>query len=121
MMDANAQILFDDLAAAATHLTGVVGVDLYDHTPGAFCLVRGELYELTPCGIRDGFSEMVILEHPVNVQAFKGDEGKPISQLAALLVGKISAFVGDAFVYVGDYLAEFAPLWTAFRCGVAFS
>jgi hypothetical protein len=112
-MNSNAQILFDYRAASATGLARIAWIDLRYTPTSIFSFVRCELHKLIPCGIGYGFGETMILEHPSDVQVFKCDEGKSIDQLSALLMGKISALVGYALVYVRYYLAPLPSLWTA--------
>jgi hypothetical protein len=109
-MNANAQIFLDKFTAAATRLTCVAWIDLHYLSPGTFSLVRCVLNKLIPSGVCDGFSETVILEHPAYVQIFKHDDGKSVDELITLLMGKISAFVRYAFVYVSNYLVSLAAL-----------
>ena len=121
MMNTNAQIFLDQLSAATTHFACVAWIDLHCTSTSVFSFVRGELDKLTPCRVCDGFSQTMIFEHPSDVQLFKYDDGKSIDQLPAFLMGKISAFVGDSLVNVGNYFAAFLSLWTAFCSRAQFA
>src|SRR5215208_3960972 len=113
-MNTNAQILFYQFTAATTYLTGVAGIHLYALSISIFSFIVGVVYQLTPRRIGNGLSETMIFEHPAYVQIFKYDDAKPIDQLAAFPMSKISTFIGYAFVNLGNYFAAFLALRTAF-------
>src|SRR5215208_8001316 len=120
-MNTNAQIFLDKFTTARTDLARVAGIDLHRTASSVCSFVRCELHKLTPCGICDGFGETVILEHPAYIQVFKYDDCKSIDQLAAFLMGKVAALIGNAFVYVRDGLAPLVALWRAFLGGAQFT
>jgi len=67
--------------------------------PGHF--VANELDKLGPTRIRDRFGQMVVFEHPGNVQVLKDHAPKPIGDLAAQLVMELLAAVGDSLMLPG--------------------
>ena len=56
----------------------------------------------------------MILEHPLEIEFFKGDEGKLIDQLSTFLMGKIATTVGDSIMNMGNDFAAFLTFATAF-------
>src|SRR5687768_13351388 len=114
MMNTQAQIFLDVFSAARTHLTGVAWIDLPCTSPSFFRFVRCEIDKLTPGRVCDCFGETVIFEHPVDVELFKNDDSESVDQLAAFLMSKVSAPVGDAFMNCGNYLATFTALLCSF-------
>lgn len=119
-MTTNAQVFFDYLAAPATHLACVAWIDLRHTPPGTFSLVRCELDKTVPRRVCDGFGETMMPEHSAYVQLFKYDYFKSISQLSALLVGKVAAFVRYSLIYMRDDLSLLLSFWTAFLCRAQF-
>ena len=101
-VDTDAQIFLDQRPTTGASLTGVPGVDLHHATTSTFRLVRRVVDQLTPSSIGYALGETVVLEHPVNIQVLEGNDAKLVHQLATEFVGKISAAVRDALVYLGD-------------------
>ena len=102
-VDTDAQIFFDQRPTTGASLTGVPGVDLHHATTSTFRLVRRVVDQLTPSSIGYALGETVVLEHPVNIQVLKRNDAKLVDQPPTEFVGKISAAVGDALVYLGDH------------------
>lgn len=102
-VDTNAQIFWNQRPTTGASLTGVPGVDFHHATTSAFRLVRRVVDQLTPSSIGYALGETVVLEHPVNIQVLKRNDAKLVDQPPTEFVGKISAAVGDALVYLGDH------------------
>ncbi len=110
-MDANAQIYFDQRAAARACLRRMPGIDQYDPTTGPFCLVHRGADQLTPGGIGDTLGQAVVFEHSIRVHVLKGDDAVFVDPSARQFVGEIGPTVGDTLVYLGDNLAPLRSLW----------
>ena len=72
-MDALRQIFHDYCPASGALLTCPACINLSAQSPGAFSLIRCEHDELIPGRIRDGFRQMVISHHGLNIQLLKED------------------------------------------------
>lgn len=89
-------------------------VSLFDLPPCPAGLVLTEADKLRPTGIGDGFGQVLVFEHPVDVQVLKGDIAVPLYQIVAELVVKILALVGDPFMLNGYLNPGLAPVERAF-------
>ena len=69
--------------------------------------------ELVPTGISNGFSQVVIFQHAIDVETLKGDHAEVINQGAAQFVVKVLALVGDLLMDGGYSMTSFSPAVTA--------
>src|SRR2546425_133788 len=65
--------LLDDLPTPETFLRSVVGVHSNDLMSSTFSLGSENIKERAPGGVHDGFGEMMVFDHAVNVQVLDGN------------------------------------------------
>lgn len=80
-MGANFQFLLYDFTAARAKLRRIVCVYLNNHSTGTLSLVRSELNEPTPAGIRNALGQVTVLDHPLHIQIFERDQTVSIYEL----------------------------------------
>jgi len=73
-------------------------INLFELNPGPFRLVLQYRQELAPASIRHRTGELVVLNHPLDVQAFHNDPAIAVNKLCRELVMLIAASVGDLCV-----------------------
>ena len=115
-MDANRQVFRDNRAAARTHLGCVARINGDDRSSGPFCLLLGQPHYLAPRSIRDALvhAAPVVGLHGLNVQILEGDDLKFVHPLAAQLVCKVGATVGNALMNMLDSPPRLGAFWRAF-------
>src|SRR5690348_17156154 len=79
------------LAAARTVLAGVFRTDLHDGFDGAFSLVLQNQKELSPSGISDSFCQVVVREHPFDVEVLDIERIKLTHERMSELVLKVQS------------------------------
>lgn len=79
-MNASRKRLTNYLAAVAALLAGVLCVDQFHSTAGAFSLARQDADELAPASIGDTASQPAIPQHACHVEAFRSNDRVPIDQ-----------------------------------------
>src|SRR3990167_9124019 len=87
------------MAAFRTVLACIGRVYLYQVSTGAFSLVRKISDKLPPSYIRYIFTQTAIVNHFINRQIFYANSAILINDFSALLVGKISSFITNSFMY----------------------
>ena len=90
-MNAHRQGFPDHSATARTALRGAVGINQYARSTSFFRFVEGEARQLMPGSIRNTLRQTVVVEHPLGVQFFQGDEAVGVDHGAGELVGKVLA------------------------------
>ncbi len=115
-MHTNIKRLLNHLPTARALFRCVSWFNQHDHTTSILSFVRGVLYQLTPSGIRNAFCQAMILKHVLDMQIFKSHEPKTIYQLAAFLMSKVLAPVGNALMNVLYSLSAFCSFGCAFLC-----
>ena len=83
------QIFHDYCPASGALLTCPACINLSAQSPSAFSLIRCEHDELIPGRIRDGFRQMVISHHALNIQLLKEDCAIQINKQMAELMRKV--------------------------------
>ena len=79
--------------------------------PGRFVFDKGN--ELVPTSIGNGFGKVVISQHAVNVETFKGNRPKGIDNGSAQFVVKVFALIDDLLMNGSDNQLGFPPAITA--------
>lgn len=74
--------------------------DNFDAIPSGF--VFNEVYKLRPTSVGYGFSQVVILDHALDVECFHADMSKLINDLPTEFMVKVFTPVSDLFVGCGD-------------------
>ncbi len=92
------QFVVDQKADVTSFRTGKEAVYLFSKPTFPRAFVAQKVTEHPPTRIRDTFSQMVIFEHPANVQVLNFNVAKLIDDLAAFLVKEILPLVGNLFV-----------------------
>lgn len=101
-MNTNRQRLPYPVAALAAILTCVASINhLYLH-PGAFCLECQYVDKLAPASVRDATSQSVVLEKPLDVQAFHRNGSVVFHELMRNLMVHVASGVCDSGVEFGD-------------------
>ena len=80
--------------AADACLAGPARVNLYQHSTGAFCLIREHLDKGTPSGIVNGLCQHPGGE-PLDVQIFNCNQAVPVNQIARNLMLEVPALISD--------------------------
>jgi len=90
------------VAAFATILARVSWINSFKHTPGAFSLGLCHPEKVPPGNIADRLREMVVFQHPANVQILDRDRVKSSDKVGRYLVVKIIATARYFQVRLGD-------------------
>src|SRR5215467_3628203 len=77
------------VTAIATNLARVSWINSFKHTPGAFSLGLCHPEKVPPSHITDRLREMVVFQHPANVQILDRDRVKTSYKIGRNLVVKI--------------------------------
>jgi hypothetical protein len=88
---ANRQRHLLSVTAAAAILRSVARILSFYRAASVRSFARQDAKEWSPCHIIDGLGEMVMADHPANVQVFDRDPVKAGDQFLSLLVMKIFA------------------------------
>ncbi len=117
-MSSDRQIFRNDLTTVRAVLRRASRVNKRYATTGPFCLVRGELRELTPGyvsnALADGLAAIPVFGlHVLNIQILKRDELVCIHQLARFLMSKVTAAISRPFVGVAQCVNNLSPFGTA--------
>ena len=70
--------------------------------------------ELSPCGIRNTFCQMVVSQHPLHIEVFHADDLVLIHQFGRQLVKHIAAAVRHSFMAASDLDALLFPVCRTF-------
>src|SRR5690242_16500923 len=95
------------VTAIATNLARVSWINSFKHTPGAFSLGLCHPEKVTPGHIADCLREMVVFQHPANVQILDRDRVKSSDKIGRYLVVKIIATTRYFQVRLGYF--DFLP------------
>ena len=93
--------------AARASLRCVSGVYFNQRTTSVFSFVRKIVKELPPCHIENAFGKAVVVNHPVNVQVFNGDDTSLVDKVPAKLVSEVGTPVCSTLL---DMRNDFASL-----------
>ena len=115
-MHTNSKRLFDHRSAARASLGCSIWLNQHNHTTSILSFVRSVLDQLSPSGIRDALTQMMVLKHVLDTQIFKSHEAKGIHQLSAFLMSKILSPVGNALVNVLNCFSAFRPFGCSLLC-----
>ena len=85
-----------NILTAGACLACALRIDGHDLRTSLVCYMRQDAHELAPGDIRDCPVQLVILEHPLDVQALHNDEAEGKDQTASDLIVMLAALVGDA-------------------------
>ena len=115
VMDALRQRFLLAVSALRAVLTCIGRVDRY-HSLTSICCFVGEVGgKLRPGCIVNRLGQTVVMHHLIDREVFHRDDVKPVDDLAALLMGKIMAPIGNPFVHAAHDLAALPPLRRALR------
>jgi len=85
----------DSLATVATRLRCSPWIDFNDTTTSTQSLVAEHLYEAVPRGVINMFSEMMVTNHPPNIELFNRYEFVSVSDSSTLFMEEIGSLVDD--------------------------
>ena len=108
-MRTHRQRLLDDLTTPETFLRSVAGVHSNDLMSSTLSLGSEYIEERAPGGVHDGFGEMMVFDHAVNVQVLDGNMLILFSILFGDLEMKVTTLPLDLQVGVCGALRSFAP------------
>ena len=83
--------------SAHARLAGAARVNLLQHSPGAFCLLREHLDKGPPSGVVNGLRQHSAASS-LHVQIFDGNQSVPVDQLARQLVLEVAPLVDHVSV-----------------------
>ena len=115
LINSNRERHFLPRSARAAILACVRGVDLFKRPSSIFSFGFRYLEKVTPGHIIDGFSEMVVLDHPVDIQGFNLDGVKSFNQVMANFVMKVFSTIGDALMFQCNYATGASAVRAALR------
>src|SRR6516164_63256 len=84
------------MAARATVLSRIGGIDKYDRPASVFSFALESLLEVSPTCVQDALGE-VPLHHAIDRQILKGDRAECGDQRASQLVQKVLSLIRDVF------------------------
>jgi hypothetical protein len=84
-----------DIATRRAGLRSATRTDFFKPNTGAFRLVFQDCQELAPASIRHRAGELVVLDHPLDVQAFHNDPAITVNEFRRELVMLIAAGIGN--------------------------
>ena len=118
IVDPIGQLLFDKLSASRAHFTRVARIDIHYLPGGAFCLLGGELHELSPSNVSNRFPDSFpsILSHLLDVEFLKYDDLVLIDQAAREFVGKVLSFICDFLMKMNNLFSLLGSVWSALLC-----
>jgi hypothetical protein len=108
------QFLIDPATNRTGLGTGKETVDPFDLAATPLAFVRQEGSKAAPARVGNGFGQMVVLEHPTDVEVFNLDEAEPVDNPAAGLVQEVLALVGHLLMLACQSQAGFLLAVTAF-------
>ncbi len=111
-MNTNTKVFGNKRMTARAALRSAIGIDCNELSASFFRFTRECIEELSPTGISNRFSKVMIAEHPIDIKLLNGDNAKGINQFSGFLVNKVVSPVSDAFVDTADNLFRLA----SFRC-----
>lgn len=103
-----------DLCPAHARLACPPRINHQHLAPGAFSLGAKYLLEARPSGISNRSGQPAVLEHPLDVQAFRSDQTESTNQTNSHLVVVFLAKVGHTGVQLGNLLASLPAVAPAF-------
>jgi hypothetical protein len=113
--------LLNNLIALEAPLRRVAWRYFHNPRPSFFRFEHEDVLESGPARVRDGASEMAVLDHVLDLEILNGDEGVSVNVVPSRLVGVVLALAGDLEVLFCGFLGRLA---TAIRtslspCGFA--
>lgn len=99
-MNTNIQRFTNNVSAVATSLRSIPWIDQYHPTAGALGLANKDLREGIPSCIADTSRQPAVLEHPLNVQAFRSDDAVSVNQGTGDLMMEVAASIAHLRVKV---------------------
>jgi hypothetical protein len=107
--------LFNDVSTTVARLAArEETVDLEESPAVPFSLVRQEREEHAPRSIGDDTSELVVLDHPSNVQVFDDDHLVFVNESSRELVKMVTSPVGDVCVKSSELQLSLVPVLRSF-------
>lgn len=115
-MDTHRQVFGNNRTTTGACLRSAAWVDLHYHPTSVCSFVGGELYELTPCNIRNAPANCLVAVdlHILNVEFLKSDELVFIHQLARFLVSEVVASIRRSFIGVTKGFDDLASCCATF-------
>lgn len=101
-------------SAPAAILAGVRGVHFFKRPSSVFSFGFRYVEKVPPRHVIDGFGEMVVLDHPVDVQGFNLDSVEAVYNIPRNFMVKVFSTIGDALMFERNYPPGFAPVRAAF-------
>src|SRR5260370_25084361 len=93
---------------------GIPLVNLHQVPPVPLCFVFQLGHKLTPPHVIDGFTQVVVLDHVLHVQALHTDRLVFTDQACRELMQEVTAAISDASVNTGDFLPGLRAILGAF-------
>lgn len=94
--------------------TGEKQIEALDVAAIPFTLVGDELGKHPPTAVPNAFGQMMVADHPGDVQAFQADVSEGIHHLPRRFVQEVPALVGDLLVLPGQLEPGLLPVPAAF-------
>ena len=113
-MNTNRQRLFNDLPTRGAQLTCVFRIYAYHCDTGTFSLVSQDALERCPSNVRDRLGESTVLDHALDVQAFRSNHPESTGQFVSGFEVKLPADVFNFGVEFLDFLYCFAVVTSKF-------
>lgn len=113
-MHPNSKSLRNISSTVTTYLRSAIWIHTDDFATSAFCLVAKHLDELIPTGIRYRFSEMMIMDHPIDIQLFDSDETILVNETSTKFMEEIHPLVSDLFMASGNFDPCFTSVIASF-------
>jgi hypothetical protein len=101
------------MPTTTTRLAGISRVHRYETTPGPFCLDDQHTAKTSPCRIRDGLSQTMIVYHSVHFNIFNRYQPVSVDNATRVLVREIVPAPAGALVNAGHNLPAFHTGWGA--------
>jgi hypothetical protein len=79
------------MPTTTTRLTGISRVHSYETTPGPFCLDDQHTVKTSPRRVRDGLSQTMIVEHPVDFQILNRNQPEAVDYTTGMLVSEVAS------------------------------
>jgi hypothetical protein len=105
-----------DVAATGSRAEPGAGVELlkpFYIAPVPLAFISDELGKHTPAAIGNAFGQMMVADHPADVQGLKANMSKSSHDLSRFLMQEVFALIGHLFVLPGQSQPCFSPVFAA--------
>src|SRR5437588_67736 len=108
------------MSAPAASLRCEARINFHKQPTSISCFVGQTVKEKTPRCICYRLCKTMILQHVENLKILNTNDSKSIDDLLALLMSKITAFIGNPFVNASDYFTAMLSFFTSLCRGAQF-